>query len=212
MTLIARAIPAGSAGVDLDSAVTPAIAAGFRAAGKLFCMRYGTTVTAAEIAALHAEGLGVGFVSFGRQADFSARAGAADAAAILTHLRSQGVAYTGATVGLDLETPRGATIADLLAYERGFAGVVVNNGCTSGVYLGAGLGMTSAELYSMSATRYWKSGSRIVDLTGAAAEPACGYCLTQVLPFDQPCGGAEVDYDFAGADFEGREWIALWAA
>ena len=210
--MIVRPIPAGAAGVDLDSPVTPSIAAGFRQAGKSFVMRYATVVTASEIAACHAEGLGVGFISFGRQQDFSATTGAQDAAAILTHLRSQGIPYTGATIGLDLETPKGATIADVLAYERGFAGVIVNNGCTSGVYVGAGLGMSSAELYSMAATRYWKSGSKIEDFGGAIAEPQCGWCLTQVLPFDQPCGGALVDFDGAGQDFEGRSWHALYGS
>ena len=113
---------------------------------------------------------------------------------------------------VDMEDPTGATIADLLAYERAFATDIVATGCTSGVYLGSGLGMTSAQLYSMAATRYWKSGSRIVDLQGNAAEPACGYVLTQTLPFNQQCGSTPVDYDFAGQDFEGRNWVALWAA
>lgn len=211
--MIVRPIPAGAAGVDLDSTVTPSIAAGFRQAGKAFVMRYATAVTAAEIAACHAEGLGVGFVSFGRQSLFNALTGQQDATAILKHLASISVPLdTGLTIGLDLETPKGALISDLLVYERGFAGYIVSPGCTSGAYVGAGLGMTSAQLYSLAATRYWKSGSRVVDLSGAAAEPQCGYCLTQVLPFDQSCGGAQVDYDFAGADFEGRNWHAVFGS
>lgn len=211
--MIVRPIPAGSAGVDLDSPVTPSIAAGFRQAGKSFVMRYATVVTASEIAACHAEGLGVGFISFGRQSLFNALTGQQDATAILKHLASIGVPLgDGLTIGLDLETPKGALIADLLAYERGFAGYIVSPGCTSGAYIGAGLGMTSAELYSLAATRYWKSGSKIEDLKGEAAEPNCGYCLTQTLPFDQPCGGAQVDYDFAGADFQGRNWHCLYGS
>jgi Domain of unknown function (DUF1906) len=211
--MIARPIPAGAAGVDLDSPVTPSIAAAFHQAGKSFVMRYASVVTASEIAACHAAGLGVGLVSFGRQQNFSSATGVGDATAIVNHLRSQGVTLgSELTIGLDLETPTGATIASVLEYEHSFAGIITATGCTSGVYVGAGLGMTSEQLFSMAATRYWKSGSRIVDLAGEAAEPKCGYCLTQVLPFDQMLGGAAVDYDFAGQDFFGRSWHALYAA
>jgi hypothetical protein len=211
--MIVRPLPAGSAGVDLDSPITPSIAAGLRQAGKAFAMRYATAVTAAEIAACHAENIGVGFVSFGRQTLYNALTGAQDAAAILSHLRAVGVPLGDElTIGLDLETPTGATIAAVLEYERAFAVAIVATGCTSGAYVGAGLGMTSAELYSMAATRYWKSGSKIEDLSGAVSEPNCGWCLTQVLPFDQPLAGAMVDFDFSGADFEGRNWHCLFAS
>jgi Domain of unknown function (DUF1906) len=211
MTLIARAIPAGEAGVDTTEIVTATIAAAWKAAGKRWALRYALSLTSAEVATVTGGGLGLVLLSYGRRSDFSAATGAADAQAILTHLRGIGVPLGGElTIGVDLEDPAGATVADVLAYEAGFAGEIVAVGCTSGAYIGSGLMMTSAQLYSMKATRYYKSGSRIVDSAGAAAEPQCGWVLVQGLPFNQACGGANVDYDCAWQDFEGRGWVALY--
>lgn len=211
MTLIARAIPAGDAGVDTIEAVTPAIAAGWKAAGKRWALRYALALTAAEVATITGEGLGLVLLSYGRKSDFSSATGAADAQAILNHLRAIGVPLGGQlSIGVDLEDPAGATIADVLAYEAGFATAIIATGCTSGAYIGSGLMMTSAQLYSMRATRYYKSGSRIVDSKGEASEPQCGWVLVQGLPFNQSCGGTNVDFDCAWQDFEGRSWIALY--
>jgi len=212
MTLVARPIPPGSAGVDTVAVATPTIAAAWRAAGKTFAIRYGTSVTSAEVLALTSVGLGVVFISYGRKSGFTAASGAADAQAILDHLKSIGVPRGGMlTILVDLEDPAGAIIADITTYEHAFAATIVATGCTSGAYIGAGLTMTSAELYALAATRYYKSGSRIVDAQGNAAEPQCGYCLVQGLPFDQQCGGTEVDFDAAFEDFEGRSCFAIWA-
>lgn len=213
MTLVARACAPGLAGVDLDVPVSSAIAKGFRAAGKGFVMRYGKVVTASEVGDITEEGLGLGLYSFGRQQDFSPTTGKEDAQAVLDNLRAAGVPVGSMlTLTVDLETPNGATIADVLAYEKeGWAANVTPTGCTSGAYVGAGLGMTSAELFSMAATRYIKSGSRIVDLDGNAAEPECGYAMTQILPFGQPCGGATVDFCFSQQDYFGRKVFMVWA-
>ncbi|HXB28055.1 MAG TPA: glycoside hydrolase domain-containing protein [Gemmatimonadaceae bacterium] len=211
MTLIARAIPAGDAGVDTIETVTPAIAAAWKAAGKRWVLRYALALTAAEVATITGEGLGLALLSYGRKSDFSSATGASDAQAIIAHLRSIGVPLgEQLTIGVDLEDPAGAKVADVLAYESGFAAVIVATGCTSGAYIGAGLGMTSAELYSMKATRYYKSGSRVVDFAGDVAEPQCGWTLVQGLPFNQPCGGTNVDFDCAFEDFRGRSWIGLY--
>jgi hypothetical protein len=212
MSLIARQIPAGDAGVDTIQVVTPTIAAALRAAGKRFVVRYAVSVTAAEVNAITGIGLGVVFISYGRKSDFSAATGSADAKAILDHLRSIGVPLGNMlTILVDLEDPAGASIADVLTYEHSFAADIVATGCTSGAYIGSGLGMTSAELYSMAATRYYKSGSRVVALDGQVSEPECGWALVQGLPFDQPCGGTNVDFDIAFHDFMGRSVWALYA-
>lgn len=212
MTLLARPIPPGTAGVDTVMQITPAIAAGLRAMGKGWVARYGLSVTAAEIAAITGIGLGVVFVSYGRKSDFNDATGRADAQAIIDHLKSIGVPLGAMlTIMVDLEDPAGATIADVLTYERGFAAVVVATGCTSGAYIGSGLGMTSAELYSMAATRYWKSGSRVTDFHGNVSEPECGWALVQGLPFDVKLAGGEFDTDCAWQDFKGRSVFALYA-
>lgn len=211
MTLIARAVPAGEAGVDTVERITPAIAAALVAAGKRWVLRYALSLTTVEVATITGAGLGLVLLSYGRKSDFSAATGAADAQAILEHLRSIGVPLGGQlSIGVDLEDPAGATVADVLAYEAGFATAIIATGCTSGAYIGSGLMMTSAQLYSMKATRYYKSGSRIVDSKGEAAEPQCGWVLVQGLPFNQPCGGASVDFNCAWHDFEGRAWVALY--
>jgi hypothetical protein len=211
MTLVIRPCPPGLAGVDLVGTVSASIAKNFRAAGKGFVMRYGRSVTAEEVAAITEEGMGLGFYSYGRQSEFSTQTGEQDAQAVLDHLRSVGVPIGAMlTLTVDLETPKD-TIPDVLAYERdGWAPTVTATGCTSGAYVGAGLGMTSAQLFGMKATRYIKSGSRIVDLAGAAAEPECGYAMTQILPFDQACGGANVDYCFSQYDYFGRSLFMVW--
>ncbi len=212
VTLVARPIPPGTAGVDLDETVTPAIASGFRAAGKGWVGRYALGLSAVEVSTITSIGLGLVIYSYGRQSDYSETTGISDAQTILAHLKAIGVPVGGMlTIILDLETPTGATIADLQAYESGFADAIAATGCTSGVYVGAGLGMTSAELYALKATRYSKSGSRIEDVSGAAAEPQCGYVLVQGLPFDEPCGGTRVDLQCAWQDFEGRSCWALYA-
>ena len=210
--LVVKPCPSGLAGIDLIAPVSPAIAKGFVAARKSFVMTYGKTVTAETIAAVTDEGLGLGFYSYGRQSNFSPDTGKQDAQEILDHLRSLGVPIGSMlTLVADLETPK-ATVAEVLEYEKqGWAATVTPTGCTSGAYLGAGLQMTSAQMFSMAATRYVKSGSRLLDAQGNAAEPECGYVMTQVLPFDQPCGGAEVDFCFTGHDYFNRSMFMLWA-
>lgn len=212
MTLVARPCPAGYAGVDLDAPVSAETAQAFYGAGKRFVLRYGTSLASGEPETICEAGLGLGILSFGRQSDYTGATGSGDATAILDHLRSIAVPVGGGlTLGLDLETPKGATIPELQTYEGAFARTNVAADCSSGVYVGAGLGMTSAELYHLAATHYYKSGSRILDTAGNAAEPSCGYQLTQVLPFGQPCGGSIVDFDFSGEDFKGRYWWMLFA-
>jgi hypothetical protein len=212
MALIARPIPPGTRGFDTVETITPAIAQAAKAQGNGFVIRYGTAVQSSEVDAVTSTGQGLGFVSFGRRADFNLTTGAQDSEAILDHLRSVGVPVgSSLTLGADLETPSGATVQDVLAYEKGFATRTTSTTCTSGPYVGAGLSMTSAELYSMAGTRYWKSGSRIVDADGHAADPECGWAMIQAYPFNQKCGGAQVDFDFAQQDFMGRSWWAIYA-
>lgn len=211
MTYIARPVPSGQAGVDLLAQVSSANAAGFKAAGKGFVLRYGAELGADEPGSICEQGLGLGILSRGRQSDYTEATGKSDSEAILDHLRSIGVPVDALTIGLDLETPRGATAPELHIYEGAFAANNVAASCTSGVYVGAGLLMSSTQLYDLAATRYYNSGSRIVDAAGNAAEPECGYTLTQVLPFGVPCGGTTVDLDFSGEDFHGRSWWMLYA-
>jgi len=203
--MIARPFPLGFRGFDTTTPLDVALCKAARAAGLDFAMRYGRSVTPAEIDAAMSSGLWLGFLTYGRQSDFSTATGVEDARALLDQVHGVLGVPSGITLGLDLETPRGATLDELRAYEAGFAQTVVPVN-SSGVYVGAGLGMTSRELYALASTRYYKAGSRIVDAAGNAAEPACGWCLMQGYPLDQSFAGTRIDYDFAQHDFRGRQW------
>jgi len=197
--------------VDLVTRITPAIAAGFVRAGVTAVLRYGASIDSAEFSTIMSYRLSLGLLTYGRRSDFSAVTGTVDAQELLDKAKALGIP-PGLTYGVDLEDPKGASVNDVLVYERGFAvRVTTIPRNLSGAYIGSGLLMNSADLTGMGSTRYYKSGSRIVDARGNAAEPERGWTLIQRLPFDQTLAGTKVDYDSAGEDFHGDAWTVVCA-
>lgn len=196
--------------VDTNEIVTASVAAAWKQAGVTAALRY-RNLTTEEFGTLMAYQISVGLLTYGRQADYTLATGQLDAQQLLDLAKTLGIP-PGLTYGLDLETPSGATIADLLTYEKGFSGHIYTIPTNlAGVYCGAGLMMTSVELTSMGAKRYYKSGSRVCDAHNNPSEPARGWSLIQRLPFDRMLGGARVDYDSAGSDYYGDAWTVVRA-
>lgn len=211
MPLAIRSLLVTDKVVDTDAVVTAAVAAEFAVAGVTCVLRYGVSVSAEEFGTILAHGIAVGFLTYGRGSDFTVANGVADAQALLDKAKSLGIP-PGMTYGLDLEDPKGASIADVLAYEKAYATQITTvAGNLPGAYLGAGLGLTSKQATGMGAVRYYKSGSRVVDLQGNPTEPERGFCLVQRLPFNQHLGGVQVDYDSAGDDYYGCAWTVVRA-
>jgi hypothetical protein len=73
-------------------------------------------------------------------------------------------------------------------------------GFVAGLYVGEGCPLTSAELYALAVTRYWKSPSTILDRNGQLAQPACSWCVYQLNPLNTQLAGIRVDLDIIQED------------
>lgn len=72
-------------------------------------------------------------------------------------------------------------------------------------YIGAGVGLTSAELFSLHCRRYIKGASRVVDRKGELAEPDCGWASWQIFPIDvKHSSGLTIDGGIIGRDYSDR--------
>jgi hypothetical protein len=109
----------------------------------------------------------------------------------------------------DLET-MGGDVSDRIAYANAAAAVTLSARLGPAAYIGSGVGMTSAELYALAATRYVKGLSRVTDDANALAEPACGWVGYQQYPGNQRSkSGVLVDYGILGTDYEGRSLVLI---
>ena len=171
----------------------------FRAVGL-----YAAVVTPETIANCLGAGLGIWWILEGLAASTTPTAaiGATQATAAIARLRGLGMPV-GATLSSDLEG-RPNTATSWIAYGNAIGMVTKLAGDLPAMYVGAGIGLTSAELFGMSPTRYWKSASKILDRFGAYAEPACGWCAVQGSPLDVAEGTLRVDVDFLFHDYFGR--------
>lgn len=175
---------------------------------------YAEQVTQADIDNALGAGLQVAFVMFSPTPGYqpSAQLGAQMATSACAHLKSLSVP-AGVSLFIDLES-MGGVAADKIAHANAAADVIAAQGFLPGAYVGAGVGLTSVELYALRVVRYWKSGSKVLDRNGQYAEPGCGWCVVQGMPFNQqiPNGGPLVDIDAVWQDYRGRTIKALCAA
>ena len=204
----------GSRWADTIAHITAAEAAALVADKFTGVFLYAETVTQADIDNALGAGLDVAFVMYSPSPGYqpSAQLGTQMATAACAALKKLSIPAT-VCLFVDLETMGGAP-TDKIAHANAAADVIAAQGFTPGGYIGAGVGLTSAQLFALHVVRYWKSGSRVEDATGALAEPACGWCVVQGMPFDYqvPGGGPEVDLDVVWQDYKGRSVIALRAA
>ena len=105
---------------------------------------------------------------------------------------------------------------------------VQQSGFMPGVYIGAPQPLTSEELFSLTAVRYWKGIGRCVDRFGKLAEPTCGWSMVQLYHGEKNAMGMTwrdldptqqgrvwkdtgvfVDPNMIGADYQGRvpNWV-----
>jgi Domain of unknown function (DUF1906) len=161
-------------------------------AGFRFVGRYVTSLTAAELSDILRAELAVTFISYANSFDPS------DEIAALKALQIP----KGAVVWLDVEDVKDDPVT-LSQRINTWAKAIQAAGYVAGLYVGAGVPLTSAELYALAVTRYWHSCSRVVDSHNNAAEPICGWAMTQ-CSCEQQRAGVEVDIDFAYLDYKGR--------
>ena len=118
----------------------------------------------------------------------------------------------GCTVWLDLEglTAFHADPPTLIAKINAWADGIAAAGYMPGLYVGSPQPLTSAELYALHVTRYWRGQGRIVDRHNALAEPwGCGWTMTQAFP-SVTWGGTLIDVSIVGQDYEAR--VPAWCA
>jgi hypothetical protein len=204
----------GSRWADTISHITATEAAALVADKFTGVFLYAEQVTQSDIDLALSAGLQVAFVMFSPAPGYqpSAALGASMATVACQKLRALNLP-AGLTLFIDLES-MGGLPADKIAHANAAAAVIVKMGFIAGGYIGAGVGLTSAELYALLVTLYWKSGSIVLDRNGQHAEPGCGWAVVQGMPFDYkvPGGGPEVDLDVVWEDYRGRTVVVLRAA
>lgn len=161
-------------------------------AGFRFVGRYVTSLSVAELSDILRAELAVTLISYANSFDPSDEIAALKALAI----------PKGTVVWLDVEGVNDDPVT-LSQRINTWAKAIQAAGYVAGLYVGAGVPLTNAELYALAVTRYWKSCSRCLDSHGAVQEPLCGYCMVQCT-CEVERAGIEVDIDFAYHDYKGR--------
>jgi hypothetical protein len=173
-------------GVDCDTVLAATIAAGLRAAGAAFALRYLGSLTPGELQAILETGMLVGVVTYADEWE---------GASTVADLRALGVP-AGVTVWLDVEgLGPGVTADEATAKINAWSETVVAAGYLAGLYVGDSQPLDAAQLYAMAPTAYWRSASLVV-------EPECGYQLVQSPT--TTLAGVSVDVDYVMPDRRGR--------
>lgn len=191
--------PFPALGFDTVMALDAAHAAGLKAAGMSFAIRYLGSITAPELQVILDAGLLFMPVTFSRGAGWAPTSGMglADGERDVAQLQALNVPK-GCTVWVDLEgvdpTAGFQAVSDWINTR---AAILRRAGYDAGLYVGAGDVLNSAELYGlMNIDRYWRSLSQV-------PEPSCGFSLLQ-LPHTITLAGVEIDVDCVQYDFQGR--------
>lgn len=219
MPFVLRTPTPGARGIDSNTRITAAVAKAIAewrdptdGSAIEFVMRYlplsgqanlasHDYLDAMELSDLAQAGLLVGVVQHVRTPPWtpSATRGSADGMAAVTTARAAGVA-PGATIFYDLEGPAlAAGLQSILDYDSEHTTLVKSAGYVPGGYFGYGVPLTADQMWHLGVERYWRAGgSAPPDPTG------CGYGMRQLLPFDQPLCGIQVDFDIVRVDGLGR--------
>ncbi|MFN6251918.1 MAG: glycoside hydrolase domain-containing protein [Acetobacteraceae bacterium] len=187
----------GAMGFDCDSVLTANTAASFKANGFSFAIRYlsrtapghGGDLSANEAKAILSAGLGLMAVQHVAPAGWipSESLGTQYGEAAAANAEAAGLP-TGICLWLDLEgvassVPASATTSYCQAWFK----AVSQAGYLPGLYVGANCGLNGQQLGRLNCAFYWRSGSLVPDLKGAA------YCMAQKISVDYLI--AEVPYD-----------------
>ena len=189
--MIAVPAPYPSWGVDCVTTLTAESAAGFRAAGAAFVMRYLGALSPTEIALILDAGLLCGLVSYADQWD---------PASVLAELRVLGIP-SGVCVAIDVESVHES--ASIVAGRiDACSAAIASLGLLPALYVGADQPLDAAGLYARQTVRYWRSMSLV-------PEPACGYSMMQGPT--TTIAGVSVDIDYPRPDYQGRAWTFIGA-
>lgn len=181
--------PYPSWGIDCVSKLGVATAAGVRASGASFVMRYLGSLDPDELAIILAAGLLCGVVTYADQWDPEAVVAALEGLSV----------PAGVCVGIDVESV--AESAAIVA-ERidACANAVAGSSRIPGLYVGSNQPLDGPGLYARTTVRYWRSMSFV-------PEPRCGYCLEQAPT--TTIAGLRCDVNYVRPDYEGRMWTLI---
>lgn len=194
--------PTRIVGFDTIAKLDAAMATRLASAGLAFGVRYvglgepgRDDLDAAELQALTDAGLGVMAVQYARTNGWSGATGQADGEAAVRNALAAGVPAE-ATLWCDMEgrLPR-ADVA--IAYAVHWYEAAVNAGMPDpGLYVGAGVPLTSEELFhELPFRRYWRSFSQVPNVE------VRGYQMIQLFPGDVIVAGVRVDLDVVQSDY-----------
>jgi hypothetical protein len=169
--------------------------------------RYAENLTAAELTSIVASGYQLIPVGESRPNGYvpTAADGSADAARVVAIIRALGIP-AGVTVGCDLEGMGGGA-QDTIEYANAQAAIIQSAGDGPMAYVGAGVPLTSAQLYQLKDTLYWHSLSSVQPVA------VCDYAVLQGFPTQtlRLSNGIllEADVNFIYRDKEGRGPVAV---
>lgn len=200
----------GALGCDCDSKIGLLAAQRLAGIGMKFIVRYVSLDTTEgpgdldknEVHDILSGGLALMTVQHVRYPGWvpSAQMGSDDGGHAARHTVGAGIP-AGVTVWCDLEGIKG-TAQETIDYVKGWHQSVRSAGYGTGIYVGGGCPLTSAELYSLPVDRYWRSFSAVPNVDRR------GYCMLQLYPSTM-VGGVPVDLNVVQKDYLGGlpRWV-----
>jgi hypothetical protein len=183
---------------DTIQPITPTFAKLIKGAGLRGVIRYVTSIHPAELDAIFAEDLVLGFVTYAN--DLRAT----------THLAALGrlAIPAGCHVALDIEgaSKHWPSVAAQIQDEHAWAHSIDAGDYIPMRYSGADQVLTSQEQWLLPYRLYWHSCSTVVDRNGAQSAPTgCGYSMFQDVHFNQQLApGYVIDFNDVVGDSKGR--------
>lgn len=192
----------GARGVDTVVSLDAPKSKTLKGAGIDFAMQYLGTVSPSGIDAILNAGLAFMPITYANRYN---------GPQAVTQLKTLALPV-GCTVWLDVEDEMEVPITELKSKINNWATAILNAGYMPGMYVGAGVPLTSLELYQLKVVRYWHSVSRVTDRNGSLAEPGCGWVMHQLHPPNLKSWrdiDVIVDLDIIQHDYRGRlpSWV-----
>lgn len=193
--MIARPPPPFSLVVDTVLQLTPAdykalAAAGYKARGG-----YLDVITPKELAVCLASGLGFFGIGYAHESN------------LVAQVKALGLPES-CTVYQDVEAEAGPAESVIARVNACAASL---EGYQPGGYFGAQSLLRSHELSDLAVTTYWKGCSRVLDRDNMAAEPARGYAMVQLRPYNVTIAGKTYDVSVVAHDYCDAMPSFVWA-
>jgi len=186
-------------GIDTIQPISVKNALDLQDRGIEFVVRYVNSISQAEIDGLLHAKMPFMLVTFAKEYNF---------AQLYDRLKLLNIP-SQATVYFDLEAEKAENVPQIIKKSNNIARMLKSADKIPGLYYGAGLQLTSSELYQLEFTRYWESCSKELDRFNKESSPRCDPCMIQLYPPNQDLCGLKVDYDVVQMDFNNRlpTWI-----